>query len=654
MTKKTFLTIFVFIILVLFIFFSFVTGFTIKDIRLFFTGGVVSNTCSPNSFTTIEVGDSNTVSLGNSAYAIKNLNSDTVALFKNDGGLYLKSLCNPSLNCIPNAGSFVIKNNLGDVVSYINTSGDLCIENADCTDQSGNCDLTGPGFLLKEVTGKNIAYLDSTGDLCLTGNLYQGISFAKQYLLKWLEQVTHNNKVVRIESIGTDKSIVVSVNGVSSNSIALGSSTPVDNLDIKNIDTMCIRCGDGICSSQFGENSNNCPEDCRLFRPPGLCGNGVKDGNEECDTNDFGGGSCSTRGFSSGNLVCTNTCTIDASGCSGSGGGVDGGDSGNGGGSSETKRYSKITAGILTDYYPITNSEVTRISFKLKETQKDVTIKVRKTSPSSSIPTPDGIVYQYFEINFNLDNDKFASSKVEFEVDNSWISRNSFTSDNIRLIKYDGAWVDLITTKVSQTSTKSVYETSDAKGFSVFAIVGRTTSTQPINKCGNGVMNAGEDCRSCPADVRCKSDEYCNIGVCTKKPAEPANICGNNIIDAGEDCRSCPADVKCGSDEYCNNGICAKVQPPVKKFDIKDYIIVLITGILIVIGLIIAIIIYLRANKKTGEYTLKTTGNKKVEELKRLVEDLRAQGYSKDQIRISALRANWPKDMIDGVLKNIK
>jgi len=47
------------------------------------------------------------------------------------------------------------------------------------------------------------------------------------------------------------------------------------------------------------------------------CGNGVKEGTEECDTGEFGGESCSSKGYRGGNLRCTVDCKIDASSCSG-------------------------------------------------------------------------------------------------------------------------------------------------------------------------------------------------------------------------------------------------------------------------------------------------------------------------------------------------
>src|SRR5262249_11870644 len=49
----------------------------------------------------------------------------------------------------------------------------------------------------------------------------------------------------------------------------------------------------------------------------GLCGDGTKQSNEECDGNDFGGVTCTTEGFYSGTIVCTADCKISLGGCSG-------------------------------------------------------------------------------------------------------------------------------------------------------------------------------------------------------------------------------------------------------------------------------------------------------------------------------------------------
>lgn len=54
---------------------------------------------------------------------------------------------------------------------------------------------------------------------------------------------------------------------------------------------------------------------------PPICGNGVRQGSEDCDGSDFGGATCGDFGCSGGALTCTSGCTIDTSGCTGCGGG---------------------------------------------------------------------------------------------------------------------------------------------------------------------------------------------------------------------------------------------------------------------------------------------------------------------------------------------
>jgi len=70
-----------------------------------------------------------------------------------------------------------------------------------------------------------------------------------------------------------------------------------------------------------------------------------------------------------------------------------------------------------------------------------------------------------------------------------------------------------------------------------------------IPECGNGVVDEGEDCITCPLDVPCTACEMCNAdGDC-----EPVNCvdCGNGIIDPGETCFTCPADFVCPNGTIC-------------------------------------------------------------------------------------------------------
>jgi len=52
----------------------------------------------------------------------------------------------------------------------------------------------------------------------------------------------------------------------------------------------------------------------RVAQTVPVCGNGVKEGTEECDGSDFGGVTCQSRGFAGGTLSCVN-CVIGVSQC---------------------------------------------------------------------------------------------------------------------------------------------------------------------------------------------------------------------------------------------------------------------------------------------------------------------------------------------------
>jgi hypothetical protein len=68
-----------------------------------------------------------------------------------------------------------------------------------------------------------------------------------------------------------------------------------------------------------------------------------------------------------------------------------------------------------------------------------------------------------------------------------------------------------------------------------------TGIARPVD-CGNGVVNPGETCVSCPQDIVCSSQQFCNTvsQVCEAKPV----TCPNNLVDAGETCNSCPQDLE--------------------------------------------------------------------------------------------------------------
>lgn len=59
-----------------------------------------------------------------------------------------------------------------------------------------------------------------------------------------------------------------------------------------------------------------------------MCGNGIKEGSEQCDGNDLGGASCTSLGYKGGTLLCSPSCEFNTSGCTTSSGGGGGGGGG--------------------------------------------------------------------------------------------------------------------------------------------------------------------------------------------------------------------------------------------------------------------------------------------------------------------------------------
>lgn len=73
----------------------------------------------------------------------------------------------------------------------------------------------------------------------------------------------------------------------------------------------CAVCGDGECHEP-AEDCGTCAEDCGECA---VCGNGLIEGDEECDATDLGGQTCADAGFSGGDLACTEECLLDTTSC---------------------------------------------------------------------------------------------------------------------------------------------------------------------------------------------------------------------------------------------------------------------------------------------------------------------------------------------------
>jgi PGF-pre-PGF domain-containing protein len=93
--------------------------------------------------------------------------------------------------------------------------------------------------------------------------------------------------------------------------------------------------------------------------------------------------------------------------------------------------------------------------------------------PPEGIPTPTSQnTYMYLSITTNQIGSNFTGAVIEFKVEKSWFKYYNIDEKSIKLLRYyDGEWIELETTEISDDGTYKYYE-AETEGFSTFAIVG--------------------------------------------------------------------------------------------------------------------------------------------------------------------------------------
>ena len=118
----------------------------------------------------------NITSLPNDTYKfyIRNSTGGNVAWLGSAGNIVLKGSCFAKPSCAVNESNlFVIKNSTDSITASINSTGDLCIQQGDCSDESASCNPAINALIIRDSSSINMSYINFNGDLCLRGKLYE-------------------------------------------------------------------------------------------------------------------------------------------------------------------------------------------------------------------------------------------------------------------------------------------------------------------------------------------------------------------------------------------------------------------------------------------------------------------------------------------------
>lgn len=97
---------------------------------------------------------------------------EVVASFKSNGDLDLKGKCFYSANCVEDENSMIFQNSNKETTAYIDSEGNLCLETNSCEEiKKEVCNPSVDSFLVQENPGVNLSYIDFNGKMCLTGKL---------------------------------------------------------------------------------------------------------------------------------------------------------------------------------------------------------------------------------------------------------------------------------------------------------------------------------------------------------------------------------------------------------------------------------------------------------------------------------------------------
>ncbi len=133
----------------------------------------------------------------------------------------------------------------------------------------------------------------------------------------------------------------------------------------------------------------------------------------------------------------------------------------------------------------ITNIDIafTELFFTTKTKFESVSlIIVRKNTLSEAYTVPEGIIYQYLDVDkIGIKESDISDTIIKFRVKKSWIAETNANESSISLLRYSNAWEKQITEPDIEDDTYYYYK-SETDGFSFFAIVGEKKQFVPVEE----------------------------------------------------------------------------------------------------------------------------------------------------------------------------
>ena len=308
----------------------------------------------------------------------------------------------------------------------------------------------------------------------------------------------------------------------------------------------------------------------------------------------------------------------------------------------ETITIGFIRAGELEKVYNSNNNiAIDYIKFSFSKDVEDLKIIMLKPSTfNEDFLFPPRFIYQIFEIEFrDIDTATFTNAILRFRVDKDWLFQKGFSKEDVKLLRSkENAWEELNYNFIETANPYHIYE-AQVGSFSTFAIIAQH----------QGTLNQNQIIREPPNEI-----------------IQDAGYCGNSIIEPGENCLNCPFDIGCAQGEICEYGACTKIKQqatPIlpttespQKVKEKSSLFYLVVISVILIGLLVAFIIYISAIKRRKQMPARQSFLPKNQEsmlLKSYMQAFINEGYSIEEIRRGALKSNWPENMIEEVIKQL-